>query len=243
MYKKYTNKLWCFSPPVMLATLLIEFFLAFYVVWRYKMTNITRLVFSILVGLGIFQLAEYMICGGLGLNHVEWVKIGYISITLLPALGLHLVATIAKAGPSARPLLWTAYGTAAAYVVYFLAAGTVVARECAPNYAIFDVHGFGAELYAVYYYGWLLVTVAMAALWSKKNKKAEKALAWTAGGYAAFIIPTTFANIVDTSTLAAIPSIMCGFAVLLAVVLVGRVLPLSKTPLKKSAKRTARKKS
>lgn len=241
MYKKYSNKLWCFSPPVMLATLLIEFTLAFYTLWRYKMNTVSRLVFAIVVGLGVFQSAEYMICGGLGLSHVEWVKTGYVAITILPALGLHLMAAIAKKEKSARSLLLAAYGTAAAYVLYFIAAGTVVARECAPNYAIFDVHGYGAELYAVYYYGWLLVTVAMAALWSKSNKKASSALTWAAAGYAAFIIPTTFANVIDPTTLAGIPSIMCGFAVLLALVLVGKVLPLAKVPVNKTARRVTRK--
>ncbi|USN97085.1 MAG: hypothetical protein H6797_02745 [Candidatus Nomurabacteria bacterium] len=242
MYKKYNNKLWCFSPPVMLATLLIEFSLAFYTLWRYKMTTVSRLVTSILVGLGVFQLAEYMICGGLGLGHVEWVRTGYVAITVLPALGLHLVTTLGKANKSMRSLVWLAYGTAAAYVAYFvIGVDTVVSRECAPNYAIFDVHGFGALWYAVYYYGWLLVTVFLAAILAKRNKKSAAALTWTSAGYSAFIVPTTFANIVDPSTLAAIPSIMCGFAVLLALVLVWRVLPLAKVPVNKSTARVFRK--
>ena len=226
----------------MLATLLIEFFLAFYTVWRYKLTTVSRLALLLLVGLGVFQLSEYMLCGGLGLGRVEWVKIGYVAITLLPPLGLHLIATIAKADKSARPLLWAAYGTAAVYVLYFLfGAGSVAVRTCAPNYAIFDVHGIGAGFYALYYYGWLLVTVAMAATWSKKNKKAAPALTWMAAGYAAFIVPTTFANLIDPSTIAAIPSIMCGFAVLLAIVLVGKVLPLAKVPLNKTARRSTKR--
>lgn len=226
----------------MLATLLIEFFLAFYTVWRYKLTTVTRLVVAILVGLGIFQLAEYMICGGLGLGHVEWVKIGYVAITILPALGVHLMAALAKSEKKVLPVLWAAYASAAAYVVYFVAGtSSVVTRECAPNYAIFDVHGFGANLYTLYYYGWLLVAMIVAALLSRNNKKATPALTWASAGYAAFIIPTTFANITEPTTLAAIPSIMCGFAVLLAIVLVGRVLPLSQTPLKKPVHRRSAK--
>lgn len=242
MYKKYGNKLWCFSPPVMLATLLIEFFLAFYTVWRYKMTTVSRLAFSMLIGLGIFQLSEYMICGGLGLSHIEWAKTGYVAITILPALGVHLMAALAKSEKKVLPVIATAYATAAAYVLYFLAAtDSVVARQCAPNYAIFDVHGVGADFYAVYYYGWLFVAVLMAALFSRKNKKVTPALTWAAVGYAAFIIPTTFANLIDPTTLAAIPSIMCGFAVLLALVLAGKVLPLAKVPLNKPVRRATKR--
>ena len=83
--------MYCFSPPVMLATFALEFGLAFYVIWRYKMNIISRLVFILLVCLGLFQLAEYMICGGLGLTGIEWARVGYMSISLLPALGIHLI--------------------------------------------------------------------------------------------------------------------------------------------------------
>lgn len=44
-------------------------------------------------------------------------------------------------------------------------------------------------------------------------------------GYAAFMAPTTLVNIIDPSTIAGIPSIMCGFAVILALILSGFVLP------------------
>ena len=39
------------------------------------------------------------------------------------------------------------------------------------------------------------------------------------------MVPTTLVNIVDPSTIAGIPSIMCGFAVLMAIFLSGKVLP------------------
>ena len=135
MYKKYGNKMLCFSPPVMLATFLIEFGLLFYTLWRYQLTTLTRLVTVFLACLGIFQLSEYMLCGGLGMTHAEWVKLGFISITMLPVLGLHITATLA--GVSIRPLLYAAYASAAAFVAYFaFAGGMAVIRECAPNYAI-----------------------------------------------------------------------------------------------------------
>ena len=95
MYQKYGNKFMCFSPPVMLATFLIEFGLLFYVLWRYRQSTLARLAVIFLACLGIFQLAEYMLCGGLGLSRIEWVKLGYLSITFLPALGLHMVSVIA----------------------------------------------------------------------------------------------------------------------------------------------------
>lgn len=228
-YKKYGNKFYCFSPPVMLATLLIEFGLAFYTVWRYKLTPTSRLVVAMLTFLGLFQAAEYMICGGLGLSHVEWARIGYMSITILPILGIHLLLTIAKQKMPA--LLVAAYGSAAAYIAYFALIGdSVISKVCAPNYAVFETHGWQGDVYALYYYGWLLIALGLAAYLANKKPKQASALRWLAIGYAAFIVPTTFANLIDASTLRAIPSVMCGFAVIFAIILVWRVLPLAKVP-------------
>src|ERR1035437_5936385 len=95
MFKKYQGKLYCFSPPVMLVTMLIEFSLVIYTVWRYKMTTVSRLAVVILASLGTFQLAEYMVCGGLGLSNIGWARVGYVAITLLPALGIHMLVKLA----------------------------------------------------------------------------------------------------------------------------------------------------
>lgn len=232
----------CFSPPVMLATFLIEFGLLFYTLWRYKLTPVTRLVAAMLFFLGTFQLAEYMICGGLGLDHIEWARVGYMSITLLPAIGLHLVSKLAKV--DAKPLIALAYGTAAAYVFYFaFVNGAVIGRECAPNYALFDTHGTAGIIYMYYYYGWLLLTMGLAAFWARKHPKTAPVLRWAALGYAAFIVPTTIANLIDPATIHAIPSVMCGFAILLALILVWRVMPLANVPLARKPAKLPKKRA
>ncbi len=232
MLNKYSGKLYCFSPPVMLLTFAIEFGLAFYTVWRYKMTTTSRLVLVFLVSLGVFQLSEYMICGGLGLGHTEWVQLGYVAITLLPALGMHLVATLAN--KSVKPLVYAAYSTALAYSLYFILFGSqIITSQCAPNYAIFDLSGNGYLFYGSYYYGWLLLTGALAVSWARQQPKKASVLRWMVAGYAVFVIPTTIANLIDPATIRAIPSIMCGFAVLFAIILVWRVLPLARVPVKK----------
>jgi len=229
MYKKYGNKFFCFSPPVMLATFLIEFGLAFYVLWRYTLNEISRLVVATLMLLGIFQLAEYMICGGLGLGHSEWARLGYVSITLMPAIGLHLVMAIS--GRKTKWLLYTAYAMAAAYVLYFVTIGSaIVGQVCTANYAVFHVSSIGSYVFSAYYYGWLLVAIGLAAYEARRQPKKVSVLRWMVAGYASFIVPTTLANIIDPRTIAGIPSIMCGFAILLALILAWRVLPLANVP-------------
>jgi len=228
MLKYDKNKLFCFSPPVMLATFLFEFGAAFYTLWRYKLTPISRLAVVTLLALGTFQLTEYMTCGGLGLNHVEWARLGYASITLLPALGIHLLVVIAH---KKQPILvGAAYLSCAAFLAFFLFTdGAVSIDTCYANYAVFNTHKASVWPYMLYYYGWLLVGMFMAHHWSIESPKYKKPLMGMTYGYLVFILPTTFFNIIDPTTTRAIPSIMCGFAVLFAFILVFYVLPHSGT--------------
>ena len=224
MHRKHQGKMYCFSPPVMLATFLIEFSLALYTVWRYKMTTVTRLAVGILLALGIFQLAEYMICGGLGLTNIDWARAGYASITLLPALGIHMLVAIS--GKKMPGLIRTAYATCIAFVgFYVLNTGSISGHTCASNYAIFYTESFSAQLFTIYYYGWLMVGTVMAWMWGMEKPEKRVALHSMMIGYLVFIVPTTAFNIVEPSTISGIPSIMCGFAVLLAVIISGKVLP------------------
>lgn len=226
MFKKYQGKLFCFSPPVMLFTFVFEFGLAFYTLWRYKMNTVSRLAFISLLGLGTFQLSEYMICGGLGWSHVEWARLGYGAITILPAIGIHLVVAIA--GKKMPALITATYATCVAFLLFFLFAdGAVSADACYANYAVFDTHSASVWPYILYYYGWMIIGTYLASRWSKELPARKKALAGMAIGYLVFILPTTFFNIIDPETVKGIPSIMCGFAVLFALSLAIWVLPHS----------------
>lgn len=224
MHNKYKGKLFCFSPPVMLATFLIEFGLAFYTFWRYKINTVTRLAIIMLISLGTFQLAEYMICGGMGLTNFEWARLGYGAITLLPALGIHMLTAIS--GKKMPALVCAAYASCAIFIaLYLFALGSVNIKECHANYAVFSTIKSISVPFGVYYYGWLLIGTYMAWIWSNELPKSKKALQSMAIGYLVFILPTTTVNVIDPSTLKGIPSIMCGFAVLFAVILVAKVLP------------------
>jgi hypothetical protein len=217
----------------MLATFAIEITLAVYTIWRYKLNEVSRLVVAILFFLAVFQLAEYMVCGGLGADGLTWSRIGYVAITILPPLGIHLAVKLAN--KKLPWLLWLAYGSAAAFVAFFaLAANSITGNVCQGNYVIFDVAPGSSWLYGLYYYSWIIISVWLSWRWAKSaGKKAARALRGLAVGYLAFLLPTTTVNFIDPSTLSGIPSIMCGFAVLLAITLVFWVLPAAGTKRKK----------
>lgn len=208
----------------MLATFLIEVCLIVYTVWRYKLNPVTRLTVLLLLFLAIFQLSEYMLCGGLGWTGVEWTRLGYASITMLPPLGLHLAITLAKK-PRFRWLALLAYITAGLFIYFFIfVTRSLDGVECRPNYVVFHLDDSLVYLFVLYYYGWMAITSTLAILWSRTSKYRRQLLALCAG-YAAFIVPTTFITIINPATVDGIPSIMCGFAVLMAITLVGWVLP------------------
>lgn len=210
----------------MLATFAIEMIFIFYVIWRYKMTAITRLVVAILACLGIFQASEFLVCGGMGVQAGTWSRLGYASITLLPPLGLHLILSIA--GKRKPYLIAAAYASAVAFIAYFVfATGAISGHTCYANYAVFSGQKGSGLIYGAYYYGWLMVAIGYAYYYSKKVKRATQALRAMTLGYLAFIVPTTVINLIDPSTISGIPSIMCGFAVILAFFLVGKVAPES----------------
>jgi len=211
----------------MLATFIIEIACAFYVIFRYKLTPVSRLTVGILAGLATFQLAEYNVCeGAWGVDSLTWARIGYVAITILPPLGLHLATRLA--GQKKPLLIGGAYASAAIFSGIFLFIGHGMQSQlCLGNYVIFSIAPWATLPYGIYYYGWLMVAVGYAwkAAKSLTSVSKQKALRWLAIGYMAFIIPTTAANIVDPSTIAGIPSIMCGFAVILAITLATVVIP------------------
>jgi len=222
-----TNKMYCFSPPVMIVTFVIEVGCALYAALRYKMTTITRLAVVLLLCLALFQFAEFNVCEGtFNLGSLVWARIGCVAITLLPPLGLHMTTLIAN---KKYPLLVTlGYVSSLIFLYTFITAGGgIESQQCLGNYVIFNIAKWANVPYLFYYYGWLLVTVGLAWKWGREMKVYSKRISLyaLAVGYLAFVVPTTAANIINPTTVAGIPSIMCGFAVILALMMIGFVLP------------------
>jgi hypothetical protein len=221
----------CFSPPVMIATMVVEVSLALYTLWRYKMTITTRLAVITLMTLATFQLAEFFVCTD-SIGHViMWSRVGFATITLLPPLGLHLVHVIAD--KPHRRLVYAAYFTMACFVTFFLLFPSVFnSYQCTGNYVIFHLRPHAGGIYWVYYFGWIITSMVLAFRWinqlSKQGKKVHDQLRAVQGliiGWLVFIVPAAIANVVNPASRQGIPSVLCGFAVLYALILVLYVMP------------------
>ncbi|QQS19584.1 hypothetical protein IPL85_04915 [Candidatus Saccharibacteria bacterium] len=226
--KKRTT-FYCFSPPVMMATFLIEIGLAAWTLWRYKHTRLVKLVVLMLVCLAFFQLAEYNICESLfGLAGITWARLGYVAITALPALGIHMVTVLA--GKKMPWLVAGSYAAMAVFMAYFLfSTQGLTASTCGGNYVIFKTDNKATSWYTLYYYG--LELAALISAWSlgrsTKNPRKRHALYGVTAAYLMLILPVATVNIINPELIHAVPSIMCGFAVFLALTVTLYVLPRS----------------
>lgn len=224
LLKRSQNTFFCFSPPVMIATIIIEVTLAVYTVWRYKLTPIVRLAALMFASLAVFQLAEYMVCRDVG-DGMLWSRIGYVAITALPPLGLHMYYAMTKTRN--RPLVAVAYLNGLAFVSFFLLApDAFTGQVCLGNYVIFSLLPGSGWMYALYYYGWLAAVLVLCWKYLRQAKgRGRRTVQGLAAGYAVFLIPAATAGLLKPETLVAMPSIMCGFAVLLAIIMAFTVLP------------------
>jgi hypothetical protein len=217
---------YCFSPLVMIVTCVIELVLAFYVIYRYKLTVKSQLILAILFFLAIFQLCEYMISGYYG-NPDIWSRIGFVAITFLPAFGLHLIDTIGK--PRYFHLAIIGYALALIASLYFVLVPGSLTSVSMGNYIIFHVAESYDVLYGTYYYGVIATYLYLARHKMSKADitRSEKiGLASFSIGTLTFLIPTVIVSILNSETQAAIPSIMCGFALIFAFITAFKVAPV-----------------
>ncbi|NDC93708.1 hypothetical protein EBZ38_01005 [bacterium] len=212
----------------MIATLVIELSLAVYTIVRYKLDTTGRIILALLINLGIFQLAEYLVCTHSSVAIIS-SRVGYASITLLPLLGLHLMSrlTTTKLPKGSMPVL---YLLAIMFVAYFLtAAGAFDGYRCTGNYVIFQIGMRQFYVYSLYYFGLILLSIVMGVLYLRKNKtknnRQKKIVTWMIISYAVFLVPMSILAILNPETQAAVPSIMCGFAVITALIYALKIAP------------------
>lgn len=226
MRLKQSNSFFCFSPPVMLATFIVEVSLLIFVTVKYSLkTPVSRIVSAMLICLAVFQLAEYNVCGRFNIDAGSWSRVGFIAITLLPPMGVHLAQVLS--GTKNKSLSWLAYASSVWFIYMFgFNVGAFQSHVCAGNYAIFQLAEKFGGWYYIYYYFWLFIAIALAWFGAKKAKPYHaQALRYLIAGYAFFLIPTAIVNTVKPDTQAGIPSVMCGFAVVFAILLVFGILP------------------
>ncbi len=221
---KKTVSLYCFSPEVMIFTAGLETLLLVYLLFRRKTTQLFRLILWTLFCLAIFQYVEYYACV-VGPNSL-YVRIGMVAISFLPALGFNMVDEIARGIRGVR----LGYGIAVALAIGFLLfPGVYIGSVCTGNYLIINVNDGIGHVFGAYYFLFLFwaLTEGFRYLNRSTDLIRRKPMTWLMVGYVSFMFPMAVVYSIDPMLVKAIPSVMCGFAVILAIILALCVAPFA----------------
>jgi len=196
------------------------------------MNSFGRTAVTILALLALFQLSEYQICTGS--YTLFWARIGIIAVTLLPILGIHLILIL----NNTTRVLKAAYIIALASIIFFSFSSTAVTGAvCGGNYIIFQSEHAFYWLYTVYYLSLLFIGIwksyeQMIVAKEKADKIRLSILRWIIAGYLSFMLPMAFIYAFYESARNGVASIMCGFAIIFALILALRVIALYYRSLK-----------
>ena len=219
----------CFNPTVMLATFIIEAFLVLLLFVRYKLTPLIRFSLAIVVCLAVFQLAEYAVCEGNPAWAPYWSRAGFVAITLLPVFGAHAAYHLTESKNKRLLSIVTLFGVGFASVFLF---GDVFGEPvCGGNYIIFNLNTPIGGWFFVYYYALLLGTI----IWTLRaaheaSRRLRDTLHMFIASYFSFIVPSAIVTVWRPITLNGLPSIMCGFALLFALLYTLLVIPRVQQP-------------
>jgi len=216
-----STTLYCFTPMVTLMTFMIEGILGLMAMYRYRHTLFGKLAVWLIFFLAFFQISEYLVCGTS--QFYPWSTIGWICITFLPAIGLHMTSLLTK------KTWWVSFGylMSLIFTIYFVSVGQPFsAVDCPGNFVhyIFESALLGF-IYPIYYAWFLLLALVRLGGYYLQGGPTKTIIGWFIGGYFSFMIPTTLVYIILPAPLESFPSVFCGFAVLLALIMVVKILP------------------
>ncbi len=208
---------------------MLETILAVYTYMQYKASLRSKLIILLLLNLAFFQMAEFLVCTNSSAAY-QASRFGYASITLLPPLGLYLMSELTS--PMRKKAAAFMFLTAFGLMAYFLFSPSAFSGyQCTGNYVIFQIGTSQMRLYSLYYFGLIGLSLWKGVRYLSEHPKASKkqrsAVKWFLAGYLVFIVPVAVLVVLHPNTKRAVPSIMCGFAVSLALILAAKVAPNS----------------
>jgi hypothetical protein len=217
------SPIYCFTPLAVLITFLVEFSLSIYVFIKHRKTMFGQVIASLLLCLSLFQLSEYVVCTTETTGDV-WMRVGYISITLLPALGMHLVQIINHKQPTILNWIADAFALGLSLFIAF-ASESIYGYTCTGKFVVFELNTILRDVHGVFYGVFLCIAMVIMVIhiWKNNNRRINS---WLLAGYLVFIVPSVAMAIIAHNYYKGLASIMCGFAIILAVILVWKVVPL-----------------
>ncbi|MEK6942724.1 MAG: hypothetical protein AABX00_01525 [Nanoarchaeota archaeon] len=208
----------CFTPIISFLTFAIELALAVYIIKLNPKKSLNIISATILFFLGAYQFSEFGLCTSN--NSLLWAKIGFISYTVLPVLGVHWALILKKS----KEKIWPVYVLPASFIALAAAnAGFVKYAECSWLFVnvVYQWSFLWSWVYKSYYAILLVMGAAilLKSIANENNKKRRLLYILGLAGYFSFTFPTFFFILLLPSFNIYFPSILCHFAILFAIII------------------------
>ena len=216
----------CFTPKISLSTAMIEFVVSVYIYLKYSKSVFAKFVALFIFILGFYQFTEFMLCTS---DNVQlWGKLGFITYTILPALGVHFVLIYGE-----KQFIKKILSKIILYspmIIFILIAifdnNFVISGSCSRFFVSIKnyfhnsaVNPWASSIYLAYYY-FYMVTICVVLMYRiMKYRKKHLTIVY------AVILATTLLAITPPLVLVIIfptishqfPSVYCQFALLYAI--------------------------
>ncbi len=213
----------CYAPVISLSTAIIELVLASVLLLLFPKTKLRNFFAAFIYLLGFYQFSEFMICSS---NYaVFWATIGFVTYSFFPAIALHAVLKIFKK----KTNLILIYSIP---IVFSLAAlnipGFIIRAECMGFFVYVGnilTQSFSFPqlipfiIYVIYYGGFLALVsfiIFKDYLKQKNGIKKEMELVEIISIFL-MILPTLILIILLPSFGFMVPSVLCEFAIFVAI--------------------------
>jgi len=222
--KPSSRKIYCFTPLVSLGTFIAEVIFAIYTLIKYRKTEFGVVSFFALLALASFQLPEYLLCIDTPSLYTKiLIQIGFIGTIFLPPLGLHLVNIL----NNKKYTKFVYFGYILAVIVSLMIAlsnGNNFMHACTGHYVRFKL---GTLVTTSYFFTYLILIISsililLSHIFKNENRKLNSLML---ASFMVFLIPTYTLYFLSFIPNNGIPSVLCGFAILAALILVAKILP------------------
>ena len=219
-----------YSPILGVATAVFEVAAALWALSGPGRKDVVRLTSAILLLLAGYQMTEVLICAA-DPSYGFLPRLAFIDVTWLPPLGVLLCARLFA--PRSRFVTGAAYAmlAAAGAIMIWIAAdpGFVSASVCSTVFARYSHAMPRFQAYAGFYWIGLLGMVGFSAYGAKaaQDPNGRRLFTELRTGSVGFIVPSLVTTWFVPTASGALPSIMCHFALVLAVFLT-RVVALER---------------
>ena len=234
----------CFTPLISISTAIIEFVLATVLLLFFPKSKFRDFFAIFIYLLGFYQFTEFMLCSG---NAVIWAIAGFIAYSFLPAISLHAVLRIFRKKIN---IIWIYIIPITASIFAIITPGFIIRTSCERYFvSVGTMITSGASflqlvafaIYITYYFSFLLLIcfIIIKDYLKQKNEIKREIELVEIIGILFMTVPTLVLIIIFPFFGLMFPSVLCEFAIFVAIsAFIGVHL---KSKLKKKSKRKRRK--